>query len=243
MVHKEPSHQDIQELLGAFALDATDAHEAALVRAHLGDCPRCRAEVAELRTAAAALAYAGTDAPDGLWDKIASALDEAPPPLRLVAAEGPRARRSRMLRVVAMAAAVAVLLGVSVTAFVRAGHRDRVASSTLDGAVIAALTNPKATQVHLSSTSQRYSADVVLLPDGTAYLARNNLPALSNDRTYQLWGQVGNLKVSLGLLGNHPGKAAFVAKAKLVAIAITDEVGGGVVQPSSAPVVAGLVTS
>ena len=41
-------HPEVQELLGAFALDALEPDEADAVDLHLRDCPRCRAEVAEM---------------------------------------------------------------------------------------------------------------------------------------------------------------------------------------------------
>jgi anti-sigma factor RsiW len=77
------THHDIQELLGAFALDAVDDEERDLIEAHLAGCPRCRAEVEGHRETAALLAHSGERAPDGVWDRIAEALDEAPPALDL----------------------------------------------------------------------------------------------------------------------------------------------------------------
>jgi hypothetical protein len=77
------THQDIQELLGAFALDAVDSEERDVIDAHLAGCPRCRAEVEGYRETAALLAHSGERAPEGVWDRIATALDEAPPALDL----------------------------------------------------------------------------------------------------------------------------------------------------------------
>ncbi len=37
------SHEQVQELLGAYALDALDGDEAAPVEPHLTGCPRCTA--------------------------------------------------------------------------------------------------------------------------------------------------------------------------------------------------------
>ena len=79
----EFSHQEIQELLGAFALDAVDDDERDVIEAHLAGCPRCRAEVEGHRETAALLAHSGERAPEGVWDRIAEALDEAPPALDL----------------------------------------------------------------------------------------------------------------------------------------------------------------
>lgn len=72
-------HEQIEELLGAYALDAVDADEADAVERHLLECPRCRAEVAAHREVAATLAYTGTSAPEGVWDRIAGALEEPAP--------------------------------------------------------------------------------------------------------------------------------------------------------------------
>ena len=77
------THNDIQELLGAFALDAVDEEERDLVEAHLASCPRCRAEVEGHRETAALLAHRGERAPEGVWDRIAEALDDVPPALDL----------------------------------------------------------------------------------------------------------------------------------------------------------------
>ena len=77
------THHDIQELLGAFALDAVDDDERDVIEAHLAGCPRCRAEVEGHRETAALLAHSGERAPEGVWDRIATALDESPPALDL----------------------------------------------------------------------------------------------------------------------------------------------------------------
>ena len=72
----QPNHDELRELLGAYALDAVDADEALAVEAHLAGCPQCRAEVEQHRSVAALLGNAGATAPAGLWDRIAASLDE-----------------------------------------------------------------------------------------------------------------------------------------------------------------------
>lgn len=69
-------HRDLQELLGAYALDAVDPDEAAELEEHLRSCPQCRAELADHRSVAALLANAGGPAPAGVWTRIAGALDD-----------------------------------------------------------------------------------------------------------------------------------------------------------------------
>lgn len=76
-------HDEIESLLGAYALDAVDPDEAVLIERHLEDCPRCRAEVDAFRELAGRL---GTSAvvedaeplPPELWDRIADGLVDAP---------------------------------------------------------------------------------------------------------------------------------------------------------------------
>src|SRR5438034_909666 len=88
------THEEVQELLGAYAVDAVDSDEAVAIETHLDECARCRADLAEMREVAAFLAHTGGEAPSGLWDRIAASLGENPPPLRLeVQRERRRARR------------------------------------------------------------------------------------------------------------------------------------------------------
>ena len=69
------SHDDIEELLGAYALDAVDPGTAAVVERHLDQCIRCSTEVARHHEVAGLLANSGGAAPAGLWDGIARRLD------------------------------------------------------------------------------------------------------------------------------------------------------------------------
>lgn len=77
------THEQIEALLGAFAMDAVDGDEAEAIELHLRDCPRCRAEVTEHREVAALLAHTGSPAPEGVWNRILDELEPAPPALRM----------------------------------------------------------------------------------------------------------------------------------------------------------------
>jgi hypothetical protein len=85
------AHGDIQDFLGAYALDAVERSDAELIERHLEVCPRCRIEVQEHREVAGLLGYAGKEAPAGLWDRIAATMQEAPPALRLERVPAPAA--------------------------------------------------------------------------------------------------------------------------------------------------------
>jgi hypothetical protein len=253
----DPTHDEVAELLGAYALNAVDPAERVLVEAHLEHCPRCRGELRDHAGVASLLGNSGADAPPGVWDRIAATLEEAPPPMRLqlggsaardgrvvpiAAARSHRGRRVWVASAAAAAVAVIALLGAEV---VRQDDRIGTLQSALsdEGLVRAAnvaLDDPDAVTAELSSTDGALHATAVLLPDGTGYLLAEDMPGLDRDRTYQLWGQTTAGLVSLGLLGAAPGEVvAFHAGAPISALAVTDEEAPGVGQSVNPPVVAG----
>jgi hypothetical protein len=262
------NHDELQELLGAYALDAVDGDERALVEAHLTVCARCRAEVEEHREVAALLAHSGSAAPDGLWERIAGSLEEAPPGLRLapvgdrpprspdqtppVTATGagdagdavvrPLQRRgpSRLMAAALAAAAVlAVVLGIQVRS--QDQRIDELQTALQDPMLPAfqtALDDPRSQVFELTSADGQVVLRGALTPDGTGYLRAQGLPRLPGDRTYQLWGAAGDELVSLGVLGTEPGIVVFPA-ASYSLFAITEEAAPGVVVSANPPVVAG----
>lgn len=246
------SHQDIQELLGAFALDAVDDDERDVIEAHLAGCPRCRAEIEGFRETAALLAHSGERAPEGVWDRIAEALDEAPPALDLarIAPRPTKAEpRSISLRVaaatMAVAAAVTLFLGVALG---RSGDNglsraDRIADAMEKGlvtnAAYAALVNPQAEQIQLASADGKPMAKLVRLPDGTGYLVPTSLVPLPDGKVYQLWAVRSDAKISLGVLGATPEVTAFRMTGPVVAFAVTEEKSGGVGTTENQPLMVG----
>lgn len=70
---------DLDELLGAYALDAVSDTERDRIDDYLTVNPRAAAEVAEHREIAAMLAFTGMDAPDGVWERIEATLDDTVP--------------------------------------------------------------------------------------------------------------------------------------------------------------------
>ena len=76
-----PTHEEIQELLGVYALDAVDPETAAMVERHLGECVRCSVEVAQHHEVAGLLANSGGAVPGrSCGSGIASRLDGSAPP-------------------------------------------------------------------------------------------------------------------------------------------------------------------
>jgi anti-sigma factor RsiW len=292
------SHDEAAELLGVYALDALDPDEAALVEAHLEECPRCRAEVARHHEVSGLLANSGAEAPAELWDRIAGRLErpdgmESPdepdtpeweqlaarlerpsgtpdvlagestsrPPVRsdvpaaVVPLDQGRRRHRRLtagITLVATAAAVlALVFGVQVAHLNhRVGQLQVIAGQHgLPSAVQSALEQPSTKRVKLVPSGPQKtnatSVTVALTSSGPAYLIPQDLATLPSGRTYQLWGQIDGRMISLGLLGSRPTVTAFNVnpRAPVSSFAITAERSGGALQPTSTPVVQGVVTT
>ena len=249
---RELSHEEAADLLGAYALDALDPAEHEGVDAHVRTCAACRAEVAEHREVAGLLTPGWAKPPPGVWQKIAASLEEVPPPLDLApviamkpreAAKGAAPRRRLGVGIAAMVAAAAVavigFLGVRlVDDGPRVGSDDGSYALELQRSVNAAMAAPEARKVELVSTDGYRTAEAVVLPDGTGYLVRNNLAPLTKERTYQMWAVVGSTPISVGVLGPEPKIVPFKMDGNVSALAITDEVAGGVVSSRQSPVVA-----
>jgi hypothetical protein len=247
------THDEITELLGAYALDAVDPAEAALVEEHLATCARCRAEVAEHREVAALLGNSGSDAPDDLWDRIAGTLeaapprpDELPPILGLDQARERRRRRLPTLWGVAAAAAAALVIAVLGVQVRHQDHRINELQTALSNPnrpkYEAAASDPTADHFALTSADGATKVVGVITADGTAYLDVTALPKLASDETYQLWGAAGDDLVSLGVLGTDPKVVSFRAGTNYDAFALTVEDAPGVVTSEHDPVVVGTLS-
>jgi anti-sigma-K factor RskA len=232
------AHEDIQELLGAFALDALDPPERAQVEEHLKHCAECRREVEEHRDVAAMFFEETVEPRPDVWQHIVERLDQPAPTLA-------RERRSISLRTVVSLAAAAVIviagLGIAVVALDQRTSGPSTSQAALQRAAQTALTAPGARRTTLRSSDGRLSIEVVILPTGRGYLVGNNLPALPNGQTYQLWAETNNQLISFGLLGQTPGVSSFQVEPPVVALAVTDERAGGVPAPTKAPLVSGSV--
>lgn len=224
------THDEVAELLGAYALDAVDPDEAAAIEDHLRDCPRCRAEVEEHRETAAFLAHAGTDAPAELWTRIAGAIEPSDVVVPLAPRIEQRPRSGTWTRWVtplvgAAAAAVIAVLGLQVRA---QGERiDELAATSMSDV-----------REVVDLVGDGVEVPVLLDDRGRAWLQAGTLPALEEGRTYQLWGLSGDDLVSVAVLGRDPGVVSFDADGYAL-LAITEEDAPGVVRSENDPVVAG----
>lgn len=253
---RELSHEEATGLLGAYALDALEPVERQSVDRHVLGCEACLAEIAEHREVAGLLTPGWARPPAGLWDKIAASLEEVPPPLDLAPVIALKSARGRTVAqpkrgisagIAAMVAVAAVamigFLGVRVADDRR--RIDQLAGGAhveeLQRTVNAALADPSARKVELASTDGYRSAQAVVLPDGTGYLVKTNLPALAKERTYQLWALIGTSRISVGVLGQEPKVVPFKMDGEVWALAITEESAGGVESTKKDPVVLGRI--
>lgn len=244
--------EELDALLGAYALDAVDETERRRVEDYLRINPKAAAEVRAHREVASMLAFTGADAPDGVWAKIADVIDaDAPAPsgeLAEVFALDPATRRTSAPEVPPIAAtgstertrrgntgwwfgaAAAVLLAVAgfvvVNSSTDSGSNDPIAA-----AFERATDGRGSVQGDLVAENIDETAFGVIDRDGHGYLDASNLPRLDSDQTYQLWGVLADNGdvVSLGILGGDPELETFTVVGEVDALAITIEAAPGVI--------------
>ncbi len=287
------SHEELEDLLGSYALDALEPDERAVVEAHLHHCPICSAEVDRHHEVTGLLTNPEGEAPAALWDRIADRLhpsdgiETEDPAARGVGAaasedvlagedarrgaagsEGAvgaevagavpldqsRRRERLVIRGVSLVASAAVLLAVVLGIQVahlnhQVGQLRATVEPGLSSAVQSALEEPSTTRVRLVPSGKVAanlpSVTLAVSSSGTAYLIPHNLSKLSSDMTYQLWGQLNGQMISLGLLGADPAVTAVSINTQVpvTLFAITAERAGGVLKPTSTPVVQGPATA
>lgn len=223
---------ELDELLGAYALDAVDDDERRRIEDYLAVAPRAAAEVRAHREVASVLAFSGADAPDGLWDRIVDSLEEpAPAPgpelakVMPLSAARERRRVPALVTWLAATAAAALVAIAAVSVFVSDGSP----SDPLQVAVEAARADRNSRSTVLVNADSAVQVEAVVDDRGHGYLLANDLPQLSRELTYQLWGVIEDRVISLGVLGPNPSLETFTARADLAALAITIEPAGGVV--------------
>jgi anti-sigma-K factor RskA len=195
-------HAATRELLGAFALGAVDAEEAASVRAHLAKCAECQAEMAELWLAVDSLpsTIEPMEPPPALRDRIAAAIAveaaspapappappvaPAPEPASTIAPAlpGPEPLRkpaSFWSRATPWAAAAAILLLLSAGLLLwNLRLREQIATAPVTETIALAPTD----------AAPEARGEVTYLPqDDLFILDVRDLPPLEPDQVYEVW--------------------------------------------------------
>lgn len=251
---KTVQHDDIQSLLGAYAIDAVDPDERILVEDHLPRCDRCRTEVDRHREVAGLLAVEAEPIAEGvpatLWSRIETGIDAGDGPAAPVVRLDDHRRIRRVMYLAGSAAALLALVVGFQASRISTLDSELAASDArvdqLEQAVAAApyaevarlaAANPDATRVSLAGDSGLVMT-AIILPDGTGILVPESVRPLDAGHTYQLWAIQDGQVISAGVLGSEPGFAPFHIDPELLeGLVITAEDAGGV-PVSSQPAVA-----
>ena len=252
---------DLDGLLGAYVLDALDDDERARVDAYLASSPAARAEVDRLADAfdiAVDEEVAAEAPPAALWDRISTSLPPRPErrveestedvapvapiaPAAGTASDELAARRdakqrrsgSNLTRIILSVAAAVIVLVVGFAVVRQSGSSKTTSlASQIQKDAETAATAPGSKSTTLTGETGA-SVRVVVDSSGRGYLLPENLPALDEGSTYQLWSVDGGTPVSLGLLGSDPGVTLVAASTDVNSMAITAEPAGGSPAPTS----------
>ena len=235
-------HAATRDLLGAFALGAVDAEEAAAVREHLATCTECQAEIAELWLAVDSLPtmIEPMEPPPALRDRIAAEImaeaasaAPAPPAVSASPVPGPvpaiapappvsepiRKPASFWSRATPWAAAAAILLLLSAGLLVwNLRLREQIATA------------PVAETIALAPTDVAPDArgEVTYLPQDDLFMLEvRDLPPLEADQVYEVWliGEDG-VPAPAGVFDQPTDQHAIVAdRDRYDTLAITAEPG------------------
>jgi anti-sigma-K factor RskA len=234
---------DVHTLIAAYVLDALDDGERAAFEQHLAACEPCREEVVGLRRTAVRLADAAAVVPPSpmraqVLQRVAQTpqVRDASGAPRRWTSRGGRPRSPVWLAAAAVLAVISVGLGGLAWSQYRAAEDARRTTQ----AITQILADPNARSVTRSLPGGA-SAKLVVA-DGRGVLAGDALPALADDRAYQLWIIRGKQISSAGL--GPSGADAAGAWSRLVdgvrpgdVVAVSVEPSGGSDQPTTTPVV------
>jgi anti-sigma-K factor RskA len=230
------THEELEVLVSAHALDALEPAEADAVQTHLAGCASCRAAFDEALETAAALAMGvpGAEPPADLRDRILAAArataQESPEPVAPAApvASRPR-RRFREIFTPSRNFAAAFALAAALFGVLFLSERDRAgkleAERDSSALVSQALSAPGARVVALSGPGGTGGGAVVLAADRKPLIVADLLPAPPG-KVWEVWTiPPGGTPVSVGLLRGGPENVLQLPKQldPTATVAITPE--------------------
>ena len=225
------THDELRELIPAYALDALTPGEVREVEAHLPTCEECRHDLRLMREVAG---------------DLAAGVRMVQPPralrARIFAIAFPRRARPWTLGIAALAAALAVMLaGVSLSLNQRlTALSERLAAQEQ---VLALLASPSAKTAALSGSVQAHVRFVYDPARRQGALVVSDLRDPGAEFVYQLWLVAGQEPQSAGVFRPVPGRPIIVPVAadfsRYQVVAISVERGPqGAPRPTSTPVLA-----
>ena len=241
---------EAEDLLGAYALDALPADDAASMRAHLDGCAEHAAKAAELRAVALRMHELAEpiEAPVRLRGRVLDAIArEASPGAVAARSIGGAPSRNRVqwspanMRFLgsnawgAIAAALLIAVGGLLAWNLVLQNRE--------SASVERLASRATTVATLKQPSGGGAGTVVYFGnDKKALIITESLDRLDATKTYQMWAVGGAQPASLGVMnaGANGGITAVVPfdASRTGTIAITIEPVGGSAQPTSKPILA-----
>lgn len=242
-----PGDAELHTLAGAYVLDAVSPGERARFAAHLADCAECRAEIAELREAAARLGTAQAVRPrPGLREPVITAarrtgqLAPVTGAMPETDARDAGGRRSQAVRALSAAAAViAVAAGVGLGTHYadqsgeqakRTGHMVTAVLGAPDAVMRSAPVRTGGMAVVVTSRRERMGV----------FMARGLRP-LPRARCYELWLMGPGGERPAGRLTVHAsgmaGPALIPGMAAGDMVGLTVEPASGSLKPTSPPLV------
>jgi hypothetical protein len=231
-----PSMSQLDELLGAYALNAVSAEERSAIETYLERSPRAAAEVADHLVVAAAMGTSSSLAMPPGWERISAAIDltEAAVPAPAVPVQETSSgatviafpRRHRAARWMSAAAAVAAF-GVLGWQNVQQGDRltglrEELATEqtqrrsamvelqrlgTQDAMNVELMLSTPGTRVASLTQEGSPVGRVLIDKKGRGFLIINTEQQLESGKAYQLWGVQNDTVISLGVM--QPGVSAM----------------------------------
>ncbi|EXG81115.1 anti-sigma factor [Cryptosporangium arvum] len=192
----------VDQLLGAYALDAMDDVERAAVERHLRTCPTCAAEAAELTATTARLgAAAVTTPPPHLRARVLGAAQRTAQHHRAARRPAPRRRRGAA----AAAAAVVLVSSVGGTWWAQENRitheRARVIAAEQESADIRAVLTASDAEFRVAANlPSGHLAAVYSSSHRAAVVTFADLGDVPAGKTYQFWRLIGQNPRSLGAL-------------------------------------------
>ncbi|MEA2447006.1 MAG: hypothetical protein QOK47_643 [Actinomycetota bacterium] len=225
------NHEEIKELLAAYALGAVPAEEIAEVRAHILSCEECMAEADEFAEVSASLAIAvGSERlPAGFADRV---LELVHTDVGEVAESAPQ-RRWRWLPAYVLAASMVVVAFLGFQVYETRREIDRQQQ------VLSALLHQRGVEMRGTSGAV---ARVVPSGEGSLFAAAG-LQKAPQGHTYQLWLlKEGSDPVSAGTFEVNDGLAVIQSDQPIGeydGAAVTIEQAGGSAAPTTDPILQG----
>ena len=222
-------------LAGAYALDALSPDEAAEFRTHLEGCSACRAEVAELRAAAARMGAAEMiAAPLALKVRVLAQVDRTPQLPPRVTPIGHPGRRwplsGRLPRLLIAAAALLAIVG-GVVGISQLQNR----GPDLPPAVAQVFEAGDARTTTVPTANGGRIVVAISEELGKMAVETDQLPRLEGSQVYQLW-TIDDSPHSAGLLQDVDAGAAMSLPPPGTQVAITVEPAGGSELPTTQPI-------